>query len=152
MAKRVKAGRKRGAVKSVTSQGGTRAAELPGIDGRLADFCRGLAGTTEDIKWWEHLVFSVGGKMFASFTIDEPGRFGFKCDEDDFDRLTAIPGIIPAPYAARFGWVTFERRGVLRAAELRRLLRKSHGIVVRALPARVQREIEQTAGRGERRT
>lgn len=108
----------------------------------LKDFCRGLPGATEDIKWGDDLVFSVGGKMFAAFDVDGERQFGFKCDDDDFDRLTELEGIIPAPYLARAGWVQVQRAGGLSAAEKKRLLRRSYDLVKAKLPKRVQREID----------
>src|SRR5262245_2710024 len=71
----------------------------------FAEYCRSLPHTTEDIKWENDLVFSIGGKMYAVFDIHDADHIGFKCDDIDFERLTQIDGIIPAPYAARFGWV-----------------------------------------------
>lgn len=106
----------------------------------LKDFCRSLPGTTEDIKWGDNQVFSVGKKMYAGFDIDSENAFGFKCD-DDFDRLTRIDGIIPAPYAARFGWVSVTRPAVFPKKEWRRLLRKSYDLVVAKLPARTRQAI-----------
>lgn len=108
----------------------------------LKAFCRALPGVTEDIKWGDDLIFSVGGKMFAGFDLDDERQFAFKCDDDDFDRLTETDGIIPAPYAARFGWVKVERPGALSASEKKRLLRKSYDLVKAKLPKRVQRELD----------
>lgn len=107
----------------------------------LQDFCRSLPGATEDIKWGDHLVFSVGGKIFAGFGHDGEDLPGFKCDDDDFDRLTGIDGIIPAPYAARFGWVKIQDRSALPDDEVRALLRKSYDLVLAKLPARVRQQI-----------
>jgi predicted DNA-binding protein (MmcQ/YjbR family) len=105
---------------------------------RLASFCRGLPGATEDIKWGEHLVFSVGGKMFAAFTEGEGLPVGFKCSDDDFDRLTGKAGIIPAPYAARFGWVSVRKRSALSQAAARKQVRASYDLVVAGLRKRVR--------------
>jgi hypothetical protein len=41
----------------------------------LVAFCRNLAAATEDIKWEDDLVFSVGGKMFAGFMIPDGTPF-----------------------------------------------------------------------------
>ena len=108
----------------------------------LKAYCRSLAGTTEDVKWVDDLVFSVGGKIYAAFDLDDEDEFGFKCDDDDFDRLLEIDGIIPAPYAARFGWVKVQRRGVLKLGEAKGLIRKSYDLVFERLTKRVQREIQ----------
>jgi len=107
----------------------------------LKGHCRSLPYTTEDVKWGDDLVFSVGGKMYAAFDLDNEDELAFKCRDEDFDRLTQIDGIIPAPYAARFGWVKVQRRGVLSAAETRNLLRASYDMVVQKLPAGVRKQV-----------
>ena len=108
----------------------------------LKAFCRSLSATVEGVKWGDHLTFSVGLgthlKMYAGFNLDDETTFAFKCDDDDFDRLTTLPGIIPAPYSARFGWVKVERRDALPDAELRRLLTKARALALATLPARVR--------------
>jgi predicted DNA-binding protein (MmcQ/YjbR family) len=106
--------------------------------GGLKAHCRSLPGTTEDVKWGDDLVFSVGGKMYAAFDLDDEDEFGFKCDDIDFERLTKRDGIIPAPYAARFGWVKVKRRGALPESEARRLLAKAHGLVASRLPKKTR--------------
>lgn len=110
-------------------------------DSALAAYCRTLPGTTEDIKWGNDLVFSVAGKMYAGFDVQDTGALGFKCDDIEFDRLTKIDGIIPAPYAARFGWVSITRRGVLRPGELKKRIRRSYELVVERLSAKARAEL-----------
>lgn len=113
----------------------------PTSGGSLKDFCRALPGTTEDIKWGDDHVFSVGKKMYAGFDVDSEEEFGFKCDPEDQMRLIQIKGIIPAPYAARFGWVLVEDTRALSASAAKRLLEKAHRLVLAGLPKRVQAEI-----------
>jgi predicted DNA-binding protein (MmcQ/YjbR family) len=71
----------------------------------LLAFCRSLPLVTEDIKWGNDLVFSIGGKMFAGFENNgKDATFGCKVPEEEFGAITSIEGIRPAPYAARFHW------------------------------------------------
>ena len=100
----------------------------------LQEFCRSLPGATEDIKWEDHLVFSVGGKMFASFNVDSGVPLGFPCSDEDFDALTAREGIVPAPYSARFGWVSVVEKGALAQAAAKGYLAAAHAIVLAKLP------------------
>ena len=72
----------------------------------LLAFCRNLPHATEDIKWRKDLCFSVGGKMFAVFNMDDLSQFGFKTTPATFAMLIKQAGIIPARYAARFHWVS----------------------------------------------
>src|SRR5262245_57519619 len=63
----------------------------------LMQYCRKLPHATEDVKWEKDLVFSVGGKMFAVFDQDEMLQLSFKAPAEEFNRLTKLPHIIPAP-------------------------------------------------------
>jgi predicted DNA-binding protein (MmcQ/YjbR family) len=101
---------------------------------RLLDLCRSLPGVTEDVKWDNDLVFSVGGKMFACFELPEARPVSFKVDPDTFDVLTGQPGIRPAPYLAKHGWVSVENDGTLPSEVLEELLEESHALVASTLP------------------
>ena len=83
-------------------------------------------------------MFSVGGKMYATFDPAKPDTPGFKCDPPDFLRLTALDGIRPAAYLARAGWVSLERPDALPVEETKTLLTKSHDLVLARLPKRVR--------------
>ena len=67
--------------------------------------------TTEEVLWGGDLVFKIGGKMYA-VTVLEPGPLclSFKCTPETFAELTERPGIIPAPYSARYHWVALKAR------------------------------------------
>ncbi len=101
---------------------------------RLLDLCRSLPGATEDVKWDNDLVFSVGGKMFACFALPEGQPLSFKVDPDTFDVLTGQPGIRPAPYLAKHSWVSLENEETLPAEVIEGLLEESHSLVASKLP------------------
>lgn len=109
---------------------------------KLHEFCRALPGATVDLKWGEVIVWSVGEKMFVGFHEAEDGGpglpFGFKCSEEEFERLTDMPGIIPAPYAARYGWVSVREKSAISHKEAERFIRESYRLVVERLPRRVR--------------
>jgi len=107
----------------------------------LTDHCRSLTASTEDVKWGAALCFSVGGKLFAMFDLDDQREFSFKCDEEDYDRLTELAGVIPAPYAARFGWVKITTSAKIPAKDLRALLTKAHALAALKLSKKKQREL-----------
>lgn len=112
---------------------------------RLRKFCRAFPGVTEDVKWGADLVSSVGGKMFVVFTggDDEVPQvpFAFKCSDEDFDRLVEKKGIIPAPYAARFGWVSVREAGALSQKEAELLVAEAYRLVKEKLPRKVRENI-----------
>jgi predicted DNA-binding protein (MmcQ/YjbR family) len=123
----------------------------------LQSLARSLPAATQDIKWQDHLVFSVGKKMFASFHEPKCLPLGFKCSDLDFDRLVKRKGIIPAPYAARFGWVSIQEPKALPQREAQALIKKSYELVLAGLPKKLRAAIDgpdsqQPTGKKPRRT
>jgi predicted DNA-binding protein (MmcQ/YjbR family) len=109
----------------------------------LRQHCLSLPGATEQLQWGDDLVFKVAGKMFAVLPL-EPARvwLSFKASPDEFGELVELRGIIPAPYLARAQWVALEAEDALDAAEVKRLLAKSHALVVAKLPRKAQQELQ----------
>ena len=103
--------------------------------------CRSFAGVTEDIKWGNDIVFSIGGKMFAVTSVGDSIGMSFKVEDERFLELTDRPGIIPAPYLARAKWVYVEDAQALGDAEAAALLRRSYELVLAKLTKKLQREI-----------
>lgn len=99
----------------------------------LLDLCRSLPGVTEDVKWDNDLVFSVGGKMFAVFALPDLEKISFKVEPALFPVLTARPGIIPAPYMAKHSWITLVERDAMSRDEMEELIRESHALVAQKL-------------------
>jgi predicted DNA-binding protein (MmcQ/YjbR family) len=103
--------------------------------------CRTFPGVTEDTKWDNDLVFSVGCKMFAVTNLGEATGMSFKVEDDRFLELTDRPGIVPAPYLARAKWVYVEDADALSDEEAAGLLRRSYELVFGKLTKKLQREI-----------
>ena len=109
---------------------------------QLRSFCLSLPSATEDVKWEKDLTFCVGGKMFAVAGLEPgPSVMSFKCTPDEFARLTELPGVIPAPYLARYNWVALESFDALGDEELEDLLRSSHELVFERLPASLKKKL-----------
>jgi len=104
----------------------------------LLELCRKLPGVTEDIKWGNDLVFSVGGKMFAVFELPDLESVGLKVEPAVFPVLIQHSGVIPAPYMAHHSWIKVRPPAVLPRAELERLLRESYELVARKLPKKTR--------------
>ena len=101
-----------------------------------------LPNVTEQIQWEDHLLFKVGGKMFAITTLGPVGvRLSVKSTPERFAELTEIPGVIPAPYMARNFWVALERWDAVRRAEMEELIRESYKLVFAKLQKRTQAEL-----------
>ena len=115
-----------------------RSSKKPKHADPLVEFCRSLPGATEDVKWGNDLIFSVGGKMFAGFPVLGGDPFGFKVDPLVFASLASHPGVRPARYMARHSWVDVTDRSLVPIATLKDLLADSHRIVGAALPRKTR--------------
>jgi predicted DNA-binding protein (MmcQ/YjbR family) len=111
-------------------------------------WCLALPGVTEDIKWDDDLVFSVGGKMFCVAMLELPHRLSFKTDEETFAELIEREGIIPAPYLARAKWVSIEALGDgMEWRELEGRLRCSYQLVKATLTKKARAAIDAAPAR-----
>ena len=101
--------------------------------------CMALPHVTEEMQWGDHLLFKIGGKMFAITSLGAEGvRLSLKSTPEKFYELTEIPGVIPAPYMARNFWIALERWDALRRSEIEELVRESYQLVVAKLPKKKQ--------------
>jgi predicted DNA-binding protein (MmcQ/YjbR family) len=103
-------------------------------------FALGLPQATVTRQWGDHLVFKVAGKMFLMIALDAEliESVAFKCSRADFERLTEIDGIVPAPYLARASWVQVQDLGALPAGELEACVRSAYALVRARLPKKIQ--------------
>lgn len=108
----------------------------------IRTICTSLPNVTEEIQWEDHLLFKIGGKMFAITTLGPIGtRLSVKSTPEKFYELTEIDGVIPAPYMARNFWVALERWDALRRSEIEELVRESYALVFAKLPKKKQAEL-----------
>ncbi len=111
-------------------------------------FAMSLPHATEQIQWEDHLLFKVGGKMFAITSLGPEGvRLSVKSTPERFYELTEIPGVIPAPYMARNHWVALERWDAIRRSEMEGLIRESYDLVLAKLPKKTQAQLSPAAAR-----
>ncbi|MFI8483115.1 MmcQ/YjbR family DNA-binding protein [Pseudomonas sp. NPDC078700] len=106
---------------------------------QIAAFCLQLPGAREDYKWGENQVFSIAeNKMFTILNF-LGGNLAFKVDKELFLGFVDRPGIRPAPYLARAGWVSMSCDQLpISDSELRELITRSHQLVVGKLSKRKQ--------------
>lgn len=108
----------------------------------LQTICQQLPGTTEDIKWEDHLCFNVGSKMYLITSPDKvPHSASFKATPEAFEALCEREGFTPAPYMARYKWVQIDDISRMGKAEWTQLIQQSYDLVFGKLPAKVKREI-----------
>ena len=105
---------------------------------QLRKYCLSLPHTTEDVKWGNDLCFSIGGKMYCVVGTDTDSRISFKCTPEVFPELVEREGIIPAPYMARFHWVSLEKAHTMDRGEMQSLIANSYKLVFDKLPAKLR--------------
>src|SRR5438309_1366096 len=112
----------------------------------LRAYCLSLPHCAEKVQWEDHLLFTIGGKMFV-ITSFEPGPFvaTLKPDPERRLELLEIEGVEPAPYLARAGWISIRQWDTLRDPEWRDLVSESYRMVLEKLPKKLQAAIDGAA-------
>jgi len=123
---------------------------------QLKRYCRAFAGSTETLygEPWNFLVYSIGGRKFAYFKTSEPERwrFSMRVSPDRFIELTDFPGVKPARYRGRFGWITIVNVSGFPAGYLRELVDWSYRRALASLSKTRQSALHATdESRGRRR-
>lgn len=92
----------------------------------------------------EHLVYKVGGKMFALISPDElPSRANLKCDpERALDLRDRHEEITPGYHMNKRHWNTLDLGGRLPAALIRDLIEHSYRLVLDALPRKIREGLD----------
>jgi predicted DNA-binding protein (MmcQ/YjbR family) len=100
----------------------------------IRDICTELPSVTEDIKWGNDLCFSIAGKMFCVAALDRPLKVSVKVTDEEFGELSNQPGIIPAPYVARYKWILVEDINVFDQKKWAYYIGQSYQLVKARIP------------------
>ena len=112
----------------------------------IRSHCLSLPHTTENVAWEEHLVFKIGGKMYAVGSLNPAhDALSLKADPEEFDALVELPDVIPAPHMGRNKWIQVRDLDGTSRAEVKRLLTKSYEIIKAKLPKKTQAELAKPA-------
>jgi predicted DNA-binding protein (MmcQ/YjbR family) len=104
--------------------------------------CLALPHATEIVQWESHLLFKVGGKMFAIIDLDGHSC-SLRCDPERYAELVEMSDIVPASHNMwTYHWVTTETLTAVPDREFRELLDASYQIVRATLPKRVRAELD----------
>jgi len=108
----------------------------------IQEICRGFNHVTEDVKWGNDLVFSIGGKMFCVVGLDQnPVTASFKVLDEEFEEMCSRPGFKPAPYVAKYKWVWIDDIRKMKTSEWKKYLQQSYSLVAAKLSAKLRREL-----------
>ena len=109
---------------------------------KIQAICKKLSAVTEDIKWGNDLVFSVGGKMFCVVGLQQsPATASFKVNEEEFDEMCSLEGFKPAPYVAKYKWVWMDNIDRLNKKEWEQYTRQSYDLVKHKLPLKLKKQL-----------
>jgi predicted DNA-binding protein (MmcQ/YjbR family) len=101
----------------------------------IRHICKGLPAVTEGIKWGNDLCFMIGEKMFCVAGLDQqPLTVSLKVTDSEFEELSSSPGIIPAPYVARYKWILVEDANRFSKKEWEHYIAQSYNLVKAKLP------------------
>jgi predicted DNA-binding protein (MmcQ/YjbR family) len=103
----------------------------------LTNICREFPFVTEDIKWGNDLCFMIGNKMFCVAPLSTPLKISLKVTDEEFGELSTAPGIIPAPYVARYKWILIEDTQVFNKQKWEYHIRQSYDMVKAGLPKKI---------------
>ena len=109
---------------------------------RFREYSLKKAGVTEASPFGpEHIVFKVGGKMFALLAFEEvPPTANLKCDPDlALELRDRYEQVRPGYHINKKHWNTVEIDSGIPEAELRTMIDHSYDLVLRGLP-KAQRE------------
>ena len=97
---------------------------------QLKRLCREFPEATETLYGhpYNFLVYAVAGRKFAYFKTSQPERWRFsvRVTPDRFVELTDIPGVKPARYRGRYGWITIVDVRAFPASYLKELVVASY--------------------------
>ena len=112
---------------------------------QLKGFCRRFPGAAETLygEPFNFLVYTVSGRKFAYFKTSDPEkwRFSVRVSPDRFIELTDVPGVKPARYRGRFGWITVVDVRRFPAAYLKELIDCSYARALASLTRAKQNAI-----------
>lgn len=111
-------------------------------------YCLRKPGVAEETPFGpDHLVYKVGGKMFALLGLDEiPTSVNLKCNPDRALELRdRYDGVTPGYHMNKKHWNTVTLGGGVPEAEVKKMVDHSYDLVVQSLPKKA-REALRAAG------
>ena len=115
---------------------------------QIREYCLAKPGVTEDLKWGDHLVFSVGLKMFVIVGLDQfPQNISIKVNPEKFEELCQEERFFPAPYLARDTWIGSSHLENLTWNEWKVFLDEAYQLKFERLTKRLQRQILEEGNR-----
>ena len=108
----------------------------------IQQICKSLPSITQDIKWGDDLVFSIGGKMFFIVVLNQvPVMATFKVTEEHFDEMCERDGFKQAAYVGKYKWVTIDDIGKMNKKEWEKFITQSYNLVKGKLSTKIRKQL-----------
>ena len=108
----------------------------------IRNICMALPHVTQDIKWGNDLVSSIGSKMFCVAGLNQaPTSASFKVTDEEFEEVSSRLHFKPAPYVARYKWVLIEDITKMRKKEWEKYLCQSYELVRNKLSPKIKKQL-----------
>ena len=108
---------------------------------RMDNLCLSLKGTSQDIKWEDHLCYLVAEKMFCITNLEGDFKASLKVNPKDFSELVSRMGIDQAGYMAKGQWISITDPDSLSNEEWDKLIKDSYQLIFQKLTKKKQAEI-----------
>lgn len=96
---------------------------------RINNWCHKQERVTEEYPW-EHIVFKVGGKVFAICSAEKPLMITVKPEKEHLDAYLYHPDIEIASHVGRFGWISVTAHNKQSADLAFALVQESYRVIV----------------------
>ncbi|MBE7733341.1 MmcQ/YjbR family DNA-binding protein [Devosia faecipullorum] len=103
-------------------------------------FVLGLPGTMLVRQWGNASVGKLGGKVFC-LLVPASGEIWLKVSDMTFEMMRDEPGIRPAPYFARAGWVAIAPESRFSDDDLRAYIEAAHRLIAGKLTRKQRAEL-----------
>lgn len=108
----------------------------------IRELCFLWKGVTEDIKWGNHLCFSVGKKLFLVINPEKlPMIASFKVSQEDFWTFYLKDGFSQAPHFAKNQWIHVDNIERMCYEEWKHYLQIAYQLIFAKLTKKLQQEI-----------
>ncbi len=108
----------------------------------LREIALELKGVTEDIKWGDHLCFSVGGKMFLITSPDFiPSTSAFKVPAEQSDEIISNEGFSKHSHLGRHNWIHLDDINRLTKKEWEHFINQSYQLVADRLSNKLKKQL-----------
>jgi predicted DNA-binding protein (MmcQ/YjbR family) len=107
----------------------------------IESICTSFKGTTQDVKWEDHLCYLVGEKMYCVTSLSQEFSLSMKVLPEEFESLITRNGVKQAAYMAKNQWIHISNPSAFTRQEWEHYLRQSYELIFSKLTKKLQKSI-----------